>query len=207
MLGHVNTILSDKISAYRKGYSTQHVLLKLTEEWRKHLDNNQIVGAVLMDLSKAFDCIPHELLIAKLAAYGFDKKTLKFLLSYLKGRKQSVNIKGKLSSYMDVLAGVPQGSILGPVIFNIFINDMHNIFDKCCLNNYADDNTLDDHASSVPELVDSLEKDSQKAIDWFKNNHMIANLDKFKAIMITKRGSDTSGIELKINNEVILIQK
>ena len=106
MLEHVNTILSDKISAYRKGYSSQHVLLKLTEEWRKHLDNNQVVGAVLMDLSKAFDCIPHELLIAKLSAYGFDKKTLMFFLSYLKGRKQSVNIKGNLSSYMDVLAGV-----------------------------------------------------------------------------------------------------
>ena len=207
MLEHVNTILSDKISAYRKGYSSQHVLLKLTEEWRKHLDRNQIVGAVLMDLSKAFDCIPHDLLIAKLAAYGFEKKTLKFFLSYLKGRKQSVNIKGKLSSFMDILAGVPQGSILGPVIFNIFINDMQNIFDKCSLNNYADDNTLDDHASSIPELVDSLEKDSQKAIDWFKSNHMIANPDKFKAIIITKNGSDTSGIELKINGAVILSQK
>ena len=108
---------------------------------------------------------------------------------------------------MDVLAGVPQGSILGPVIFNLFINDMHNIFDKCCLNNYADDNTLDGHASSVSELVDILENDSQKAIDWFKSNHMIANPDKFKAIMITKQGSDTSGIELKINNEVIHTQK
>ena len=160
-----------------------------------------------MDLSKAFDCIPHDLLIAKLAAYGFEKKTLKFFLSYLKGRKQSVNIKGKLSSFMDILAGVPQGSILGPVIFNIFINDMQNIFDKCSLNNYADDNTLDDHASSIPELVDSLEKDSQKAIDWFKSNHMIANPDKFKAIIITKNGSDTSGIELKINGAVILSQK
>ena len=92
MLEHVNKILSDKISAYRKGYSTQQVLLKLTEEWRKHLDNNQVVGAILMDLSKAFDCISHELLIAKLSAYGFDKKTLKFFLSYLKGRKQAVNI-------------------------------------------------------------------------------------------------------------------
>ena len=89
------------------------VLLKLTEEWRKHLDNNQIAGAVLMDISKAFDCIPHELLISKLAAYGFDTKTLKFFLSYLKGRKLSVNIKGTLS--MDILAGVTQGSIHGPV--------------------------------------------------------------------------------------------
>jgi hypothetical protein len=160
-----------------------------------------------MDLSKAFDCIPHELLIAKLSAYGFDKKTLKFFLSYLKGRKQSVNIKGTLSTYMDVLAGVPQGSILGPVIFNIFINDMSNIFDKCSLNNFADDNTLDDHASSTPELVNSLENDSQKAIDWFKTNHMIANPDKFKAIIIEKRGRDTSGIELNINGEKIQSQK
>ena len=207
MLVHVNTILSDKISAYRKGYSSQHVLLKLTEEWRKHLDNNQIVGAVLMDLSKAFDCIPHELLIAKLSAYGFDTKTLKFFLSYLKGRKQSVNIKGTLSTCMDVLAGVPQGSILGPVIFNIFLNDITTIFEKCSLNNFADDNTLDAHASSVTELVNSLEKDSQNAIDWFKINHMIANPDKFKAIIINKQGKDTCGIELNINGDKIYTQK
>ena len=77
-----------------------------------------------MDLSKAFDCIPHELVIAK-----FDTKTLKFFLSYLKGRKQSVNIKGTLSTCMDVLAGVPQGSILRPVIFNKFLNDITTIFE------------------------------------------------------------------------------
>ena len=205
MLEHVNLILSDKISAYRKGYSSQHVLLKLTEEWRKYLDNNQVVGAVLMDLSKAFDCIPHELLIAKLAGYGFDNNTLSFFLSYLKGRKQTVNIKGKLSSLMDVLAGVPQGSILGPVIFNIFINDMNNIIYN--LNNFADDNTLDGHASSVPELVNSLEIDSQKAIDWFQMNHMIANPNKFKVIIMDKRGNDTSDIELNINNEIIKSSK
>ena len=203
MLEHTNLILYDKISAYRKGYSCQHVLLKLTEEWRKHLDNNQVVGAVLMDLSKAFDCIPHKLLIAKLSAYNFDRETLKFLLSYLKGRKQTVNIKGKLSNYLDVLAGVPQGSILGPVIFNIFINDIYNVFNICALENFADDNTLSSSAKSVAKLVDNLEKDSQKAIEWFKNNHMIANKDKFKAIIIDKSGSNTSDIPLNINNKII----
>ena len=207
MLEHVNSILSDKISAYRKGYSCQHVLLKLTEEWRKHLDNNQVVGAVLMDLSKAFDCIPHELLIAKLSAYGFDKQTLTFLLSYLKDRKQTVNIKGKLSSFLDVLAGVPQGSILGPVIFNIFINDIAGIFENCNLNNFADDNTLSASAGSVPSLINNLEKDSQKAIEWFQRNHMIANPDKFKAIIIEKNGRDTSGIPLNINNDIIKSSK
>ena len=74
ILEHTNKILSKHITAYRKGHSCQHVLLKLTEDWRKHIDENKIVGGLLMDLSKAFDCLPHELLIAKLEAYGFDKK-------------------------------------------------------------------------------------------------------------------------------------
>ena len=169
-------------------------MLKLTEEWRKHLDNNKVVGAVLMDLSKAFDCIPHELLVAKLSAYGFEKNTLKFFLSYLKGRKQATNIKGNLSPFMDILAGVPQGSILGPVIFNIFINDMHDIFEKCELRNFADDNTLDGHAQTQRELIDILERDSKKAINWFDENHMIANPDKFKGIIIHKDGRDTYGV-------------
>ena len=76
MLDFTNSILSKFISAYRKGSSCHHVLISLIEEWRKHLDNNEMVGAVIMDLSKAFDCLPHELLIAKLQAYGMGKKIL-----------------------------------------------------------------------------------------------------------------------------------
>ena len=83
----VNDILSMFISAYRKNYSSNHVLLRLLEEWKKHLDEKKFVGAVLMDLSKAFDCIPHDLLIAKMDAYGFDFNTLVFFYSYLKRRK------------------------------------------------------------------------------------------------------------------------
>ena len=203
MMEYVNSILSDHISAYRKGYGCQNVLLNLTEEWRQYLDNNEIVGAVLMDLSKAFDCLPHELLLAKLSAYGFEKETLGFFHSYLKERKQTVSIKGKSSMVLDILAGVPQGSILGPILFNIFLNDIIEIFENTKVKNFADDNTLSSHAKSLDSLISNLEADSDKAINWFTKNHMIANPDKFKAIIINKKGQDTAGIKLKINNKEI----
>ena len=207
MLEYTNKILSDHISAYRQGYSCQNVLLKLTENWRQHLDNNQIVGAVLMDLSKAFDCLPHELLIAKLSAYGFDKNTLQFFYSYLKERKQCVCIKGKSSMFLEILAGVPQGSILGPVLFNIFLNDFVDIFKETEPHNFADDNTLSAFSDNLSSLVEKLECDSDKAIKWFTDNHMIANPDKFKAIILYKDRRDTSGIKLTINNAEILSEK
>ena len=99
------------ISAYRKNYSSSHVLIRLIEDWKKALDNGKFVGAVLMDLSKAFDCVPHDLLIAKLAAYGVDNDTLVFLYSYLKRRTQSVKINNIFSTLQILLSGVPQGSI------------------------------------------------------------------------------------------------
>ena len=197
MLEYVNSILSDHISAYRKGYSCQNVLLKLTDKWRQYLDKNEFVGAVLIDLSKAFDCLPHELLIAKLSAYGFDKNTLNFFYSYLKGRKQTVQIKGKSSMFLEILAGVPQGSILGPILFNIFLNDITHVIQE--LNNFADDNTLSHHAKTIEQLIQMLETDSETAIKWLTDNHMIANPDKFKAIIVAKNGQDTSGNKLNIN--------
>ena len=93
--------MSDKLSAYRKNYSIQHVLLRLIENWRRCLDENKVVGAVLMDLSKAFDCLSHELLIAKLDAYGFNENTIRLVYSYLTNRKRSVKVKGSLTlSYL-----------------------------------------------------------------------------------------------------------
>ena len=80
--------LSPMVSAYRKNYSRQHVITHLVEEWREHLDENFAIGAVLTDLSKAFDCIPHDLIIAKRAVYGFSDAALRFVYSYLSNRKQ-----------------------------------------------------------------------------------------------------------------------
>ncbi len=121
---YMDSYLSKFVSAYRKNDSAQHVLLRLIEEWRQNMDQNKLVGAVLMDLSKAFDCIPHDLLIAKLDAYGFSENALIYIYSYLKGRKQAVKIGNVISELLEILSGIPQGSILGPILFNIFINDL-----------------------------------------------------------------------------------
>ena len=87
------------ISAYRQNYSTQPLLIHLLEEWREGLDNNFVVGGVFMDLSKAFDCIPHDLLIAKLKAYGFDDYLVHYLYSYLDNRKQWVRVNNEKIAY------------------------------------------------------------------------------------------------------------
>ena len=90
---HFKNILSQFLSAYRKHFSTQQVLLRIIENWKLHLGNNKIVGAILMNLLTAFDCLPHELIIIKLAAYELREGALQVIFSYLKNRKQSVKVK------------------------------------------------------------------------------------------------------------------
>ena len=106
----------------------QHCLLVMTEKWRKCLDKGGISGAILTDLSKAFDCILHDLLIAKLAAYGFDYQSLRMMKSFLSNRQQRTKINNAFSRYSEIRHGVPQESILGPLLFNIYICDI--FFDK-----------------------------------------------------------------------------
>ena len=97
LTSYFKNILSEFLSAYRNQYSCQHVLLRVIETWCKYLDENKIVGATLMDLLKAVDCLPNDLLVVKLEAYGLDTKVLKLMLSYLSGRKQCVKIRNSFS--------------------------------------------------------------------------------------------------------------
>ena len=133
-----------------------------------------------MDLSKAFDCIPRDLLMAKLCAYGFDKNSLKFIYSYLKGRKQRVKLSAKYSSWKDISSGVPQGSVLGPLLFNLFINDLFFVVENSEVCNYADDNSLLVSDCSIGKIIHQLESDISILEKWFANNGMLLNEDKCK---------------------------
>ena len=159
-----NDILCNLLSGFRKGYSTQHALQIVIENWKRSLDSKGIVGTILMDLSKAYDCLPHDLLIAKLEAYGIERKSLKLIYSYLSGRKQRVKVASHYSSYKKIKIGVPQGSVLGPLLFNIFINDLFLINLQSDLCNFADDNTLYACGHSFESVVSKLENDLEKIL-------------------------------------------
>ena len=134
----------------------------MIETWRKCLDQNKIVGATFMDLWKAFDCFPHDLLVAKLEASGLDTKTLKRMLSYLSGHIiQCVKIRKNFSLSK---SDIPQESILGPILFNIFMNDIFFLLGSD-LHNFADDNTVTAVAETIQDLMNSLDVKTSNAIE------------------------------------------
>ena len=178
MKDFVEKFLSPFLCGYRKGFNTQYALLTMIEKWKKCLDGRKggFAGAIFMDLSKAFDTINHELLIAKLAEYGFDDSALEVMHSYLADRWQRVKINSSFSSWSQLFSGVPQGSVLGPVLFNIYINDLFfQLVDVC---NFADDTTPYACDVKLDNVLNQLEDDAWTAIIWFENNYMKLNQSK-----------------------------
>ena len=154
----------------------------------------------MTDLSKAFDCISHELILAKLHAYGFSLRALRLIHSYLTNRKQRTKVNGKYSSWEVILFGVPQGSILGPLLFNIFLCDLFLIMKETSFASYADDNTPYVTAENLDEVIKSLEKDSIKLFQWFSDNQMKANHDKCHLLVSGKNNVTMNASGFKIKN-------
>ena len=186
------------MTVWRKNYNTNHVLITLIENSKKALDVKFLVVTVLMDLSKAFDCIPHDLLIAKLHVYDFSQETATFIYSYLKRRKQKVKVNNFLSDFLTLLTGVPQRSMLGPLLFKIFPNNLTSTVKLSDFFNFADENTISATAHNIDHLLLTLKRKSELAVKWFKENQMMVNQDIFQAIalQISKNSKNYEPVKL-----------
>ena len=150
-------LLATNQCGFWKGFSSQYCLLVMLEKFKEAIDRGYQFGALLADLSKAFDCIDHELLIAKLSEYGVSSSALNTISSYLKHRTQWTKINDCFSTRSNIAYGVPQGSILGPLLFNI---NMIDVFYECEENgiaNYADDTTPYSCGTDIPTVISELQ--------------------------------------------------
>ena len=172
----------------------------MIETWKKHLNKGEKIEIIVMDLSKAFDTINHSLLLAKLDAYGFSRTSLKLMQSYLCNRQQRISINGSFSDWIELMAGVPQGSILGPLLFNIFLNDIFMFISKCNLCNYANGNTLFPTGKDLNRIRRNLEMELMILHQWFHENHMTLNPGKCHYMVI---GSRDLSHEIMLNNNQI----
>ena len=183
-----------------KGCSTQYCLLSMLEKWTSAVGKGKYFGVLLRDLSKAFDCISHKLILAKLHAYGFSLRALRLTHSYLTNRKQTTRVNVNYSSWEEILFGVPQGSILGPLLFNIFLCDLFLIVKETSFASYADDNTPYVRAENLDKIIKSLEKVSIKLFQWFSDDQMKANHDICHLLVSGKNNVTMNANGFKIKN-------
>ena len=170
----------------------------MLEKWKNAADKGKIFGALLTSLSKAFDSLSHDLLIAKLNAYGSSLPALKLVHNYLSNRKQRTKINNAYSSWEEILFGVQQGSILGPIIFNIFLSDLFLVVKDTDFASYADDNTIYDIGDSINDVIASLQDSSEKLFQWFSDNQLKGNTDKCRLIV-----SSDDPTEIQVGESVI----
>ena len=163
-----------------KKYRTQHALMPMTEKARKILDKDGRFDALLTDLSKDLDCMTHDLLIAKLHALNFDMNALNLIFDYLTGRKQRVKIKSSFSSYLDIFQGVPPRSILGPLLFSLFLCDLFSFVEEADIMSYADGSTRYVCSKNVYVTLEKLEKVGKVRFEWFSRNFLKTNADKYR---------------------------
>ena len=166
------------LQVFTKNHSTQNELLIMIETWKTLLNKKRKVDALFRDLSKAFDTLDHSLLLVKLSAYGFDNNSLSFVRNYLTNRFQRCKIENHFSNWRETTTGVPQGSIFGPLLFNIFINDIFLFVEISNLCNYTNDNSLFAFGKTFDEVTTKLQNHFLILDEWPFNNFFVLNSEK-----------------------------
>ena len=198
-------VLHTTQSGFRAGHSCETALVGVIDRWLKAMNEDSMVGVVMVDFKKAFDLVDHKLLLQKLKHYRLSNETLSWFSSYLLGRKQKVSFGNFLFEEENIKNGVPQGSILGPLLFLLFINDLPLYTDKVATDLYADDTTLYTTANSIAEIKNKLHQSLICLHKWCKDNGMVLNTAKTKVMLITTKQKrihiNIEELSLKYDNE------
>ena len=179
-----NKLLDDRQFGFRSLHSTALALGKSTDYWLMNIDNGKLNSAVFLDIRKAFNTVNHNILLQKLECYGIKGNELIFSQSYLENRVQTCSVNGHMSSFKPVSYGVPQGSILGPLLFIIYMNDLPTCVKEAEITMYADDTSLYKPFRTAQDLSDELIPAFVKICEWLKMNKLALNVLKTKFMII-----------------------
>ena len=213
-----NNLIHENHHGFLQGCSTSTGQQQIVDFWMKSLDKGKLSAALFLDLSAGFDVVNHSILLDKLKEYGFDESAINWFKSYLEDRHQCVQVESAFSPFLPVRWGVPQGSILGPLIFLIYINELPALVEElpeethgdegeknATIVIYADDNTPSSSHENPTELQRDMQKIANDVVNWFEDNDMVISSDKTKLLTIgtvaNKRSKHLNNLEIEIQNK------
>ena len=201
-----NNYLSSSQSGFRSQFSTATTVIDVQDYILNHMDAGNVTGAIFLDLKKAFDTVDHSLLIKKLKKYGITGNELNWFNSYLNNRMQSVKVGSSASDLKPIGIGIPQGSILGPLLFILFVNDLPDNV-KCKTVMYADDTSLLISSSDPSCLQSSLDHNMGLIASWFESNKLTLNLSKTKFMLFGSPHNLNKFCNIDLSYNGVMIEK
>ena len=198
-------LIHETQSGFRQKHSCQTALVKLVDQWMSCIDKGDIIGSLFLDFRKAFDLVNHNILIKKLSVYKIRSSSLQWFTSYLESRQQTIDSGQGMSIRSLIRSGVPQGSILGPILFLLFINDLPLLLKHCQADFFADDATAHTSNQDIETINTELQSDFSIAVSWSKQNELPINYDKTKYMILgsKKRVQDEHQLDLRADNRTI----
>ena len=188
MLGTTNSqkniVVSPKNSGFRNSHSTNHALISITEKIKKSLDNNEYSCGVFLDFQKAFDTVNHEILLKKLHHYGIRGITNKQFKSYLNNRTQKTKVNGSISEKIGISYEDPQGSILGPLFFLVYINNQQEAVTHSLIHHFANDTNTLFCSKSIKKFIKNINHDLSQIVQWLRASGISLNANKTKLIIL-----------------------